>query len=86
MDKEMLDRAAKAAALADGYDSWDTAHIRTIDKYSAIVMAVIKAMREPTEKMLEAGLTAEADCFQEPDKSVVLEIHQAMIDAITGDK
>lgn len=66
MDNEMIERCAKAVRARDTQDE------------HAIVRAVIKAMREPTEKMLEAGTDVG------PDRAPS-EYWYAMIDAIINE-
>jgi hypothetical protein len=69
MDDEMIDRCAKA--LITEY--------KVNNSFKGMTIAVIKAMREPTEKMQEAGNDVG------PDRSPS-EYWEAMIDAITNDQ
>lgn len=82
MDNEMIERCAKILAPM----SWNTLNTNCDTKTSKkkreqsleFSKRFIAAMREPTEKMLEAGI------MLGPDKSPD-EYWQAMIDAITND-
>lgn len=69
MDNEMIERVATAITER-----------RTCREYNSIELAIaaIKAMREPTEKMIEAGLNCYMDCSNE-------EVWKAYINAIIGD-
>jgi hypothetical protein len=69
MDNEMIERCTNAVRLAIEADCDD----------KGIALACIKAMREPTGNMLEAGLE---QCFVEDSPS---SIFIAMIDAIINE-
>ena len=71
MDDEMIKRCVKAS---DDY----LAYYFEYDRRVAIVKSIIKAMREPTEKMSDAGTEVGPD--RNPD-----EYWYAMIDSITND-
>lgn len=81
MMNEMVERVAKAIAAADGYDSWETAHKLTIDKYTGLARAGINAMRDPPAAVIEAHHVVPDDTdFPERAKRN----WQAMIDAALG--
>lgn len=75
MDDKMIDRCIAAAALAanaEGINGKD------------LVISVIKAMREPTEKMLKAA----DDTFEDRNydrRDDLKTAYQAMIDSILND-
>ena len=88
MDSEMIERVIKAS-----FDCWkehreDKSHF-TIDDMSEEerefarrhAIAIIKAMREPTDKMIEAAI----ENFDEDYIEDIQLIWRDMIDAITGD-
>ena len=54
IDNEMIDRCAKAIALIHNIDD------KRYKNYISAVKACIKAMREPTENVIDAGLRATA--------------------------
>ncbi len=72
MDDEMLERCTRAA--------WDNApYFLSKEQAKVISVSVIKAMREPTERMWHAGIAA---MNTESDLEI---IYHAMIDAILND-
>lgn len=72
----MIERCAKAA--------YDSSSKLSISDSMRIVLTIIKAMREPTEKMKMAGSIDPGSGG--PDDGYETEVWQAMIDAIIGDK
>ena len=91
MDNEMIDRMVLASFEAWKAHNPAKQHF-TIDDLSddekefgkQHVIAIIKAMREPTEKMKEAGREAVSDCFslEGLDEPPAPAAWKAMIDAI----
>lgn len=100
MDNEMIERVAKGmfchlSTNRNPSQNWDQLilnpqHFLTIAHYKNLAIAAIKAMREPTEKMIEAGREAISSCYslapgegfdEEPAPIVWTE----MIDAILND-
>lgn len=79
MDNEMIERAARAAAKIDqptrDYISFNESGKKY---YRDLTIEIIKAMREPTEKMNEAALNVG------PDRSPN-EYWEAYIDSILND-
>lgn len=73
MDNEMIERCAKAVALTHWPDD------SRYKNYIPAVKAAIKAMREPTEKMIDA---ARKQVFVEDSPT---SIYIAMIDAVIND-
>ncbi len=94
MDNEMIERVVKASFEAWQSHDPEKQHFtlndmsfseREFAKQHAI--AIIKAMREPTEKMLDAGREAMSSCWSlEPgeglDEAPAPVIWEGMIDAI----
>lgn len=86
MDNEMIERVARAILKDAGIlETKDT--LGTASRYSIVA---IKAMREPTEKMLLAGEEAVSNCFSlEPgeglDEPPAPAAWEAMIDAVIND-
>ena len=95
MDNEMIERVAKVICKSNKFETGegtcslicmdqlgnarkDCYHAKNIHKDSTIV--IIKAMREPTEKMIDAGLEHELGGV-----NGVTDIYTAMIDAILND-
>ena len=74
MDDEMIERCTEA--VSDSMDLMDKLDETAAKTYT---LACIKAMREPTEKMIVAG-------FDNTNAVSSRVIWQAMIDAIIGDK
>ena len=77
-DQEMIERMAKDIAAEDGYNSWETAHEKTVKYYSDLARAAIKAMREPTQAQYDA-LCATNKIWSELDSLTVWQIY---IDAV----
>lgn len=89
MDKEMIELVANALCDFDlGKDAWYyTGEHDCQDDYRALARIAIKAMREPTEKMMVAAehsfpllLT-----FADKEESGSYIVWRAMIDAVTND-
>ena len=72
----MKEALAKAFCEAAGLYQWDATPEPMKQWYRSGIDAVLKAMREPTEKMKDAAV--EADC--ESEYPSVHQILQAMID------
>jgi hypothetical protein len=51
---EMVERVAQALCECDA-GVWDTANRANCDGYRELAKAAIKAMKEPTEEMIEVG-------------------------------
>lgn len=83
MDNEMIERVAKAmfdkACPAIRYTDDDRLF------YSDMAIAAIKAMRKPTQKMIEDGMWI-STTGEIVGEYGAKETYQAMIDAIIGDK
>lgn len=76
---EMIERVARAMRDAD------YRHGVLWEEYKPLARAAIKAMREPTEAMVEAGINALCDCEAPVPisgrREVVTAIYRAKIDA-----
>lgn len=73
MDNEMIERAlAAASAYAQQEEEFCTKNM---------VMAIIKSMREPTEKMLHSTDII----YKSPEYKIIKEMYVVMIDSITND-
>ena len=80
MDNEMIERVA--ASLKN---DWLTNRAENIDQFfKSLAIVTLKAMREPTEKMMVAMENAEPqlECFLEKEKSPSYLVWIAAIDAI----
>jgi hypothetical protein len=80
MDNEMIERVSKAILETPNASDYET----------LVAINAIKAMREPTDKMLEAGREAFKDCWSlEPgeglDEPPAPVIWEAMIDVVIND-
>lgn len=79
MDNEMIERGAKAIfeMLCPGI------HYNNADKlyYEQAMIAAVKSMREPTEKMLENGCYTSTGLTKED----ISDAYTAMIDSITNE-
>lgn len=74
MDSEMIERCAKAACDCSG----------KLSISDAMLIAIIKAMREPTENMKIAGSIDPGSGG--PDEGYETEVWQAMLDAVIGEE
>lgn len=99
MDKEMLERCV--AALEQNFKDRVAAHAEMTfeetkvslpnkDVWQSYTLAVIKAMREPTEAMLEAGCSSNPTSWNEGTDDgfaadVANDVYRAMIGAIIND-
>jgi hypothetical protein len=84
MDNEMIERCAKVLYINDCIVDKEPYNWEVLSAYSKIVycneaIVVIKAMREPTERMLSI------DAPDMPAGGDVKEIWQATIDAVIND-
>lgn len=84
MDNEMIERVAEAIyndtkSNYKEFEPYSELYPRTKSIYIMQARAAIKAMREPTEKMLEAGIT------RAKTVTGAVNCYQAMIDVIIND-
>lgn len=77
MNDEMIERCAKAYSGVD-LNSW---HPNVQEQIKGTIVDIIKAMREPTEKMIEAAYGSNTI----EEGSSAYGCWQAMIDSITND-
>jgi hypothetical protein len=84
-----IDRAARALALAQsGVDEFDALDEGMQETLRQNVRAVVRAIREPSEGMAQAGFDAEAtaNAHKTQPHHVVPAVWQAMIDAALADE
>lgn len=90
MKMGLIDRAAKALALAQSGDDWDNLAPEVQARFKENVRAVLDALRDPDEVMAEAG--AEIICNVGPFESAAAHANDAvntwrfMIDALRSEK
>lgn len=73
MDNEMIERCEAAVNKLQ-----DTGKVIGVKQ---VIIEVIKAMREPTEKMLHSTDMI----YKSPEYKIIKECHAVMIDSITND-
>lgn len=76
MAEGMIEKVATALAEANQEDFEETRHL-----HLALARAAIKAMREPTEEMVNAGRN---ECVVNREQAI--RIHSAMIDAALAEE
>lgn len=81
MDNEMIERVAEALT-GSKLDTW---HPNVQAQLKEQALNVIKTMREPTEKMLDAGADIDINDEYRIGTSVTQLVWQSMIDSITND-
>lgn len=80
----MIERVARALAECDGLTICSDASYR-MSSYGIRAKAAIKAMREPTEEMVDAGIWKDDELEWLPQYRAMPQIFTAMIDAALGD-
>lgn len=103
-DKEMIERCAKAICKSGKFETGQgTCSLICMDQlgsarrdcshaaklHSGLVLSIIKAMREPTEKMLEAAMAPyiynNDEVMNKAFRDTIAGYHKAMIDAVINE-
>lgn len=79
----MVEKVARSICMDDfdGEDVWKDLTSRHHSAYMENARAAIKAMRDPTEKMVDAIIEAEGECWHVGESSLVIKIYTDAIDA-----
>lgn len=76
-DQEMIDKVAEAI--------FDTPDFPASTHYNRVAINAIKAMCEPTQKMINSGIRKGVDIGMGINYTCYEDVYKAMIDSITND-